>query len=547
MTIADWVMRFLAVQGVTHVFHVPGGMITPLLDAAHRNRAPRLVGMHHEQAAGFAAEGWARMQGIPGVAMATSGPGATNLLTAIASCYFDSTPAVFIAGQVPTREQRGGRKVRQLGFQELDIVTMAAPVTKAAISIHTPSEVPDALALAFWVAAGGRPGPVLIDLPFDVQQAETSAEVPTRPVGVRTALPVAPLGLAAATLALASAARPLILVGGGCASPARREVVRRALARLGAPVVYSLMGVDVLPAGHPLRVGLIGSYGNRYANLALAECDALLVLGSRLDVRQTGHDLTLFEAKRIVQVDLDSHETQRVPVHHVEADVGDFCAGLLGTPPDGCSGPDTWHEQIRSWKAACPAGRESQRQGTNPNHYLKALGAVQPSSSAFVVDVGQVQMWAAQSLEPGVGQRFLTSGGHGAMGFALPAAIGACLASGQPVTCIAGDGGFQMNLQELQTVVREQLPVRIIVMNNRSLGMVRQFQDAIFGGRHVGTVVGYSAPDFEAVAEAYGLGVSGGCLIEVPISPLADALPKLAFGGRLDSMDPPLDMEVGDD
>src|ERR1700682_3803251 len=289
MKASDYIARFLTAQGVPQVFEVVGGMITHLLDSMHVQGAPQVVSVHHEQSAAFAAEGFARMTGIPGVAMATSGPGATNLLTGIGSCYFDSTPSLFLTGQVNRSEQKRGRTIRQLGFQETDIVAIAAPITKAAIRVEEAHEIPEILGRAVATALSGRPGPVLVDIPMDVQRGDIPSE---RVDAVRPSTPAEPPeDLVAESLsALRRAERPLILAGGGIRSGRVAGLLRILLEDVQVPVVHSLMAVDVLPYAHPLRVGLIGSYGNRWANHAIARSDVLLVLGSRLDIRQTGAD-----------------------------------------------------------------------------------------------------------------------------------------------------------------------------------------------------------------------------------------------------------------
>jgi acetolactate synthase-1/2/3 large subunit len=549
-------------------------MITFLLDAMHRRTGIRVVSMHHEQGAGFAAEGWGRMMGIPAVAMATSGPGATNLLTAIGSCYFDSTPAVFITGQVNRHEQKGDRAIRQLGFQETDIVAMARPVVKAAWMVTDATELPAMLDEAFRLAASGRPGPVLIDIPMDVQRAEVADpedHAATFPVGGGTGSAAAARDWWQSFLAVLSASRhPLILSGGGIRSARAAQEFREVVDRLGIPVVHSLMGVDNLPADHPLRVGLIGSYGNRWANTALAESDLLLVLGSRLDIRQTGADTDAFrEGRTIFHVDCEEGEmNNRVTrCRTFCSDLRPFLESVL-TMPWGRKDCAAWITEIRSLEARWPDTAElAGMEGINPNEFMRELSAGSSAAAGYLADVGQHQMWAAQSLRLGPHQRFLTSGGMGAMGFALPAGIGACLgASGQPVVVIAGDGGFQLNIQELQTVARLGLPLKMVVLNNSCHGMVRQFQESYFHGRYQSTVWGYSAPDFSRVAGAYGIAalrvddptdVAGGIcamwehpaqpfLLEVMVPMQANAYPKMAFGRPMSEMEPlakPIEME----
>ncbi len=577
MKAADYIALYLERRQVTHVFELIGGMIAFLLDSLHQRTQIKIVSMHHEQGAGFAAEGYGRITGVPGVAMATSGPGATNLLTAIGSCYFDSTPAVFITGQVNRHEQKGDRAVRQLGFQETDIVAMAKPVTKAAWLVNQPDDLPRLLEEAFALATRGRPGPVLLDIPMDVQRAEITDLSRLEKLALNTP----PLLIAGepresvefwsrVCAALAAAKRPLILAGGGIRSGRATEGFRAWCQRLQVPVVHSLMAVDVLPSEDPLRVGLIGSYGNRWANIALSESDFLLVLGSRLDVRQTGADTTDFKGRRaIYHVDCEPDEmNNRVQgCHALVSELQPFLACAAKHPGPLVPRPD-WTGRISQLKAQWPDTRELDGvPGINPNVLMHHVSARADVAAAFVVDVGQHQMWAAQSLVLGPGQRFLTSGGMGAMGFALPAAIGACLAAGsRPIVVVAGDGGFQLNIQELQTVVRQQLPLKMIVLNNQCHGMVRQFQEAYFKERYQSTLWGYSAPSFKSVAQAYGVpsalvaesddlpAALADCwadpaapfLLEVVIATAANAYPKMAFGRSIAEMEPyakPLEME----
>jgi acetolactate synthase-1/2/3 large subunit len=571
MKACDYIALYLESRGVSHVFELVGGMITFLLDSLKQETKISIVSMHHEQGAGFAAEGYGRMSGIPGIAMATSGPGATNLLTAIGSCYFDSVPTVFITGQVNRHEQKGDKNIRQLGFQETDIVSMARPVTKAAILVNDPADLPRLLAEAFELAVSGRPGPVLLDVPMDVQRAEiTDLSLLANPV-MEMPLPHSPeedvfLTILAADLARSQ--RPLVLVGGGVNSGRAVAQFRRMIETLGVPVVNSLMAVDILPSGHPLRVGMIGSYGNRWANIALSECDLLLVIGSRLDVRQTGADTVDFKGSRVIHhIDCEPGEMNNrvLGCQTLRSEIRPFCeSAAVSLAP--VLRPD-WMQRIQSLQDEWPDTAElADVEGINPNCFLHQLSSKSGDAAAFVADVGQHQMWAAQSLDLHANQRFLTSGGMGAMGFALPCAIGACLQSSKPVVVVAGDGGFQLNIQELQTVARNRLPLKMVVINNQCHGMVRQFQDSYFKGRVQSTVWGYSAPSFCSVAMAYGIEASEVAnpeavesaiermwqdpsepfLLEVHVALTANAYPKMAFGRPISEMEPfaqPLDME----
>jgi acetolactate synthase-1/2/3 large subunit len=572
MKASDYIAAFLDAQGVTHVFELVGGMITHLLDSLNRQGRIRVVSVHHEQAAAFAADAYGRMKGVPGVALATSGPGATNLLTAIGSCYFDSTPAVFITGQVNRSELRGDRPVRQLGFQETDIASMALPITKAVWRVHDPEAIPSLLAQAFTTALSGRPGPVLLDIPMDVQRADLSIAVPprlTEPASVRRPDPL----LIGQLLAdLRRARRPIILAGGGLRSGRAVEVFREFADQVHAPVVHSLLAVDALPHTHPLRVGLIGSYGNRWVNLAMGMSDFVLVLGSRLDIRQTGSETEAWRSGRqIYHVDAEDGEINNrvLGCIGVTSDLRVFLQEALLEARSLSFRPGSdWLAEIAGLKRAWPdTAEQNGTHGINPNELMHVLSSVSTRASAFVVDVGLHQMWAAQSLELADRQRFLTSAGMGSMGFALPAGIGVAFAEpGEPVVVIAGDGGFQVNIQELQTVVRNRLPLKMVVINNQCLGMVRQFQQSYFEERYQSTIWGYSAPDFAGVARAYGIesatvhepaalpaGLSAmwhddaaPFLLQVMIDPFANAYPKIAFGLPMTEMEPfakPLEME----
>ncbi len=562
MRASDWIARFLASQRVEAVYEVAGGMIANFIDALHRDDQVRIVACHHEQAAGFAAEGHARMNGIPGVAMGTSGPGAINLLTALGSCHFDSTPAVFITGQVNRSEQKRDRPIRQLGFQETDVVAMAEPIAKAAMRVESVEDLPKILAEAFALARAGRPGPVLVDIPLDLQLAEVEAPLPDSPQA--TDAPVDPQisqdAIARIVDDLARAERPLILAGGGLRAGRAVDGFRQLVDRLGVPVVNSLMGVDALPFDHPLRVGMIGTYGNRWANIALSRCDALLVLGSRLDIRQTGADTDAFVAGRTIHhIDCDPGEVNN-RVSGCQALIAPLSAAIAALVEAAVDSPrelhESWSNEIAELALRWPdTGELPGIEGINPNLLMHQLS--NEAAAAYVADVGQHQMWAAQSLELSGPQRFLTSGGMGAMGSGLPLAVGAAVASGAPVVAIAGDGGFQLNIQELQTVARNDLPVKMVVLDNGCHGMVRQFQESYFDGRYQSTVWGYSAPSFVAVAGAYGIpgrrveepadipgaveemwAAEGPYLLEAAIDLNANAYPKIAFGHPISEMEP---------
>jgi acetolactate synthase I/II/III large subunit len=572
MKASDYIISYLYQRGVTHIFEVIGGMITHLVDSADRHGQIKLVSVHHEQAAAFAAHGMGYSTGVPGVAMATSGPGAVNLLTGIGSCYFDSIPAIFITGQVNLNEQKGMRKIRQLGFQETDIVSMARPITKAAMMIQSAAEIPEALGEAFRIALSDRPGPVLLDIPMDIQRMDVPVEV-----GSHEKIYVNEFQDASALETIFNAfnraKKPLVLAGGGINSARVVPLFRQLVDIVKAPVVNSLLAVDALPYDHPQRVGLIGSYGNRWANIALGSCDMLLVLGSRLDIRQTGADVLSFQSEReIFHVDCEDGEINNrvkgcIPVH---ADLRSFLPEAINAAKDfNFNSHPAWENEIKQLREKWPDTDEIKiKKGINPNRFMHELSRVSNQAMGFVVDTGNHQMWAAQSLDLTSDQKFITSGGMGAMGFSLPAAIGAGFASPRrPIVQIAGDGGMQMNIQELETIAHHKLPIKMVVLNNHSYGMVRQFQQSYFHERYASTYQGYSTPDFERVALAYGIqsmtinetegAIQNGLsrlwadpmmpfLLQVEVDPMINAYPKIAFGYPITQMEPfakPLDME----
>ncbi|MXV51702.1 thiamine pyrophosphate-binding protein [Pedobacter sp. HMF7647] len=570
MKVSDYIAMFLKEKGIQYVFELSGGMITHLLDSLSQKTEIKVITMHHEQAAAFAADAYGRVTGIPGIALATSGPGATNLLTGIGSCYFDSTPAIFFTGQVNRHEQKGERPIRQLGFQETDIISMAKPITKACFKVENEEDIPEILGKAFYIATEGRPGPVLIDIPMDIQRASIGSKfinhANVENVGIDSE------NFQNICSAIRNSKRPLILAGRGIRSSFAVNQFEDFLSVTQIPVVTTLLGLDVVAYNDPLRVGFIGSYGNRWANIALGECDLLIVIGSRLDIRQTGADTRFFENRPIFHIDCEPAEiNNRIKgCFPVVCDAKQFLNGFnsftsgLNITFQKCK---DWLSYINRLRNQWPDTSELKPKGINPNKFIHQLSQRSKEASCFVADVGSHQMWAAQSIEIQKHQLFLTSGGMGAMGYALPAGIGACFALGiESVVVIAGDGCMQINIQELQTISRNKLPLKIIVMNNQNLGMIRQFQDSYFESRYQSTYWGYTAPDFEKVSEAYGITAKSissedeiessltwlwndpnqAALLQVMIDPYTNTYPKIAFGRPITEMEPmskPLEME----
>lgn len=570
MKASDYIAITLEKKGIKFVFELSGGMITHILDSLNQKTDIKVISMHHEQSAAFAAEGFARITGIPGIALATSGPGATNLLTGIGSCYFDSVPCIFITGQVNRHELKLDRNIRQLGFQETDIVSMAKPITKACFQINDPNELPDIFELAFEISMNGRPGPVLIDIPMDIQRSIINVD----PKFSKSVVTQCFDNVVLSNLIedINKAKKPLILAGRGIRAGNALSHFLQFAKSTQLPIVTSLLGLDVISYDDSQRVGFIGSYGNRWANIALGNCDLLIVLGARLDIRQTGADTSYFEKRKIYHVDCEKDEINNringcIPiVSDLKYFFDEFSIKSQGIKFQINS---EWVKYINEQKINWPDINELDVTGINPNIFMHLLSSNSKKIAAYIADVGSHQMWAAQSLEISSDQQFLTSGGMGAMGFSLPASIGACLATNKsPIVVIIGDGCMQINIQELQTIARNHLPIKIIVFNNQSLGMIRQFQDSYFESRYQSTFWGYSAPDFEKIAIAYGISAKTinnqdevllainwlwestnelePQLLQVMINPQTNTYPKLAFGRPITEMEPfakPLDME----
>lgn len=497
MKSSDFIIEELYRNGATKIFGYIGGMIAHLVDSIYKNPNVEMVNTITEQGAGFAAEGYARANDTFSVAIATSGPGATNLITPIANCYFDSTPVLFITGQVNTYEYRKYPNIRQNGFQETNIVDMVKPVTKYAKMITNVEDVKYEIQKAINIMLSGRKGPVLLDIPMDIQRLEVDEKtlkeyVCPQEKEIKTNVEDIAKTIKAAT-------KPLVLVGNGVSLANAKEELKSFLNKSEIPIVESLHGVNCITDCEN-NAGLIGTYGNRYGNLALADCDMLLVLGARLDIRQTGSDLSVFENKNIIQVDIDENELacDKLKKTAIKSDIKVFLKELNNF--DFELNIDDWKKQICDWKNKYD---DSSKHFSVANKFLSKVFEYSRENDVFTADVGQNQMWAAQSAKLKDGQKFFSSGGHGCMGFALPAGIGASFKNRCIV--ISGDGGMQMNLQELEIIKRRNLPVKIIVMNNSNLGMVRTFQELYFDGRTASTVWDYSAPNFAQIANAYGI------------------------------------------
>lgn len=492
-------------EGVEVVFGLPGGAILPTYDDLAKYEYPiHHVLVTHEQGASHMADGYARATGRVGVCIATSGPGATNLITGLATAYMDSTPIVAITGQVPTSLL--GRD----GFQEADVQGVSLPVTKHNYLITDIKDLPDAIKEAFYIARTGRPGPVLVDVCKDVQQASMPFKYPeaVHLPGYNPNMNAPEVTAVSRAARLLNEAKKPVIVAGQGVSIAHAEAELRQLAeKANIPVATSLLGIGTFPATHPLSISWGGMHGEAYCNYALQECDVLFAIGARLDDRLTGAFDTFAPKAKIIHVDLDPAEmgkniTIDTPV------IGDALLTLRGLLPQiEPNEHPTWLEQIAEWKADT-GDRDILAQETDDliaPYVMRALWhATSEGDATVVTDVGQHQMWEAQYYHHTKPRSLLTSGGLGTMGYALPAAIGA--QAGLPdeeIWVVAGDGGFQMTMVELSTVVQEKMPIKIAIINNGFLGMVRQWQDVFYNKRHAGTPL--FNPDFVKIAEAYGI------------------------------------------
>ncbi len=577
MKSALFLAKYLEYKGVDHVFELIGGMITHIIDAIDTETNIKIISCHHEQSSGFAAEGYARVKGIPGVALATSGPGATNLITSIGSCYFDSIPTIFITGQVNTYELKKDKNIRQLGFQETDIISIVEPICKSVFQVEKSQDLPEILENAFHIALQGRQGPCVIDIPMNIQSEiirdglvgkylKTYSKLNFQnknPSSEENTTDLLDIKLNLLQEEISISKKPLLLAGGGCSNFHNRNSSKKIIEYLNLPVVNSLMGTDILPYNHPLRVGFIGSYGNRWANKLLADSDLLITIGSRLDIRQTGSDLNGFcNNKKIWQIDIDENEIglRFSPTNSIKTSIVSFEKKIRNLSFKLNSNMENWSNKIQSLKNEYPSENEYKKieNEINPIKLLKELSCYNSKPKIYITDVGQHQMWSAQSLQLKIKDRFITSGGMGAMGFGLPAAIGSFYGSQEEeILLISGDGSFQLNIQELETVKRNNIPIKIILFNNYCHGMVRQFQDSYFKGNTQSTLKGYSAPDFVKIAKAYGIqafnilsfknisksleflfSTSDPVLLEIPLSRHSNVYPKMAFGRKFGDMEP---------
>ncbi|MGL5852176.1 MAG: acetolactate synthase large subunit [Phycicoccus sp.] len=513
VTGAQSLVLSLEALDVDTVFGIPGGAILPAYDPLLDSVAVRHILVRHEQGAGHAAEGYAAATGKVGVCMATSGPGATNLVTPIADAYMDSVPIVAITGQVSSKA------IGTDAFQEADIRGITMPITKHNYLVTDADDIPRVLAEAFHVAGTGRPGPVLVDIAKDALQARTTFSWPPR-IDLPGYRPVArphAKQIREAARMVAEARRPVLYVGGGVIRARASEQLRRFVELTRIPVVTTLMARGALPDSHPLHLGMPGMHGSVAAVTALQQADLLVTLGARFDDRVTGQLSTFAPGARVIHADIDPAEisknrTADVPIVGDCAAVITDLAEAVEADLDGGGGGDyaEWRERVAGWQQMFPVGYTEPEGGAlAPQYVIERLGALVGPDAVYVAGVGQHQMWAAQFVQYERPNSWLNSGGLGTMGYAVPAAMGAQV--GEPdrtVWAIDGDGCFQMTNQELATCVINDIPIKVAIINNSSLGMVRQWQTLFYEERYSNTDLhtsqGSRVPDFVKLAEAYG-------------------------------------------
>jgi len=503
---AQVIVECLKKEGVEAIFNYPGGVVLPLFDELHTAAFHQIL-VRHEQAAVHAADGYARSTGKVGVALATSGPGATNTVTGIATAFLDSIPIVVLTGQV------GTLLIGNDAFQEADIIGITRPCTKHNYLVKDVKELARVMKEAFYVARNGRPGPVLVDLPKDVLLDSTEFKYPDKVAirGYRPTYEGHPGQIERAIKLILKAKKPVLYTGGGIISSSASKELTLFSERLGIPVTTTLMGLGGFPGNHPLSLGMLGMHGTYRANMAVTETDLLIAIGARFDDRVTGKTEVFCNEAKIIHIDIDPTSISK----SVRVDlpiVGD-CKRVLTKMLSLLEEEDTlsfksglekWHHQIGKWNSFHNVKYE-QKDIIKPQYVVEKICELTKGDAIITTEVGQNQMWTAQYFQFVKPRTLLTSGGLGTMGYGFPAALGAQVAfPNKLVIDIAGDGSFQMNSQELATVVQYQLPVKVAILNNGNLGMIRQWQEFFYGKRYASSSLEGINPDFVKLAEAYG-------------------------------------------
>jgi acetolactate synthase-1/2/3 large subunit len=573
MKLSDYIVSYLVEKKIALVFGYIGGAITHIVDSITRSSSLQYVQVYHEQTAAIAAEGVSRNSSSIGVAIATSGPGATNLITGIADAYFDSIPTLFITGQVNTYEYKYSKPIRQQGFQETDIVSIVKPITKYAKMIDRPEIIRYELDKAIYLANHGRKGPVLLDIPMDIQRSEIDINNLKKFAFKKDIQKIGRNKINHIIKLLNNAKRPMILCGGGIISSDAKEELLSFADKYELPVAVTLMGKGAFPEDNKNFVGFIGSYGNRCANMILANSDLLISIGARLDTRQTGTSLKSFiRSGKIIRIDIDKNELlyhRLKNVFKLLIDAKQFLQIMNNNNKIRMNNILNWIDYIKGIKNNFSQEKEVSLNIPNklPYQIIKLLSDFSSSNQIFTIDIGQNQMFSAQMLKIKKGQKFFTSGGMAPMGYALPIAIGASFANNKSenIFAITGDGGFHIATQSLMLISQYNLPIKVIVLNNQSLGMIVQFQDLYFEKRMGGTTKesGYCVPDIAGISAAYQikyyqiteamiqdvptikkiLTETGPSIIEVILGTNTSVFPKLEVNTPLEDVSPKLDRD----
>ncbi|MBU1753434.1 biosynthetic-type acetolactate synthase large subunit [bacterium] len=496
---AQILIEALIKEGADTIFGYPGGVLLPIFDVLYDAKINFIL-VRHEQGAAHAADGYSRSTNKVGVCMATSGPGATNLVTGIATAYMDSIPMVVITGQVPTT------MIGNDAFQEADIIGITRPIVKHSYLLKNVADIARVVKEAFWIAKTGRPGPVLIDIPKDISTATMTNPKYPQSVDIRSYNPTClghPMQIKKAVSAIASSKKPVIYSGGGIMSSGAAEELQKFVDITGIPVTSTLLGLGGFPGTHPLFLGMLGMHGTKYANYAISNADLVIAVGSRFDDRVTGKVDEFAPAATVIHIDIDPSSISKNVLVHIPI-VGDAKHILQQINKEAIPPKiNDWTEQIEQWKKDYPLGYKKGGK-LKPQFVIEKIYEVTGGNAIITTEVGQNQMWAAQYYKFEYPRSFLSSGGLGTMGYGFPAAIGAQVANPDMVVFdIAGDGSFQMNIQELATAIQYNLPVNVAILNNHNLGMVRQWQELFFNKRYSYTSMAVQ-PDFVKVAEAYG-------------------------------------------
>lgn len=515
---AQITVRLLERQGVRTVAGIPGGAILPIYDALGQSPIIHHVLARHEQGAGFMAQGMARATGQTAVCLASSGPGATNLLTAIADAKLDSIPLVAITGQVPKA------MIGTDAFQEVDTYGLSIPITKHNFLVSSAEELLDVIPRAFELAASGRPGPVLVDIPKDVQLQ--AIEIDEWPVPGQRQAPLQADGwaLSEAAAMINATKRPILYLGGGVVHSAASGLAVQLAEKAGLPTVMTLMGLGAMPVDHALSLGMLGMHAARYTNLALDECDLLVAVGARFDDRATGKVAAFCSQAKIIHIDIDPAELDKIKSAHIgiTADVAEALTRLI--PAVAENRRTQWLQRVADLKSENPLAMPDMDNPLSHFGLIRTVAACLDNEATITTDVGQHQMWVAQAYPLRRPRQWLTSGGLGTMGFGVPAAIGAALAEPErTVVCFTGDGSILMNIQELVTAAEEGANVKIVLMNNATLGLVHQQQTLFYGERLFASQF-KSTPDFVKVAQGFGIAAIDLDQVANPCAALMEAI-----------------------